>query len=117
MEIPGRVLVDDEETLARYPAPAERLGRPLGVARSEAIQLLGLLAAVIAFVVGTTSIAVELDDFDISGRLLVLLTGAILLVFASFGAALDRPGWRHAGLVALGLLVAAFAVFWWSAAE
>jgi hypothetical protein len=32
VEISGRVLVDDEETLARNPAPAERLGRPLGVA-------------------------------------------------------------------------------------
>ncbi len=32
VEIPGRVLVDDEETLARNPTRAERLGRPLGVA-------------------------------------------------------------------------------------
>jgi hypothetical protein len=32
VEVAGRVLVDDEETLARNPGPAERLGRPLGVA-------------------------------------------------------------------------------------
>jgi tetratricopeptide (TPR) repeat protein len=88
----------------------------VGAARTETIQLLGLLAAVIAFIVGTTSIAAQLEDFDTSGRLLVLLTASILVIYSGFGAILDRATWKVGVMLALGLALGAFSILLWTAA-
>jgi hypothetical protein len=92
----------------------------VGAVRSEAFQLLGLLGAVIAFVVSTTTIAAQLRSFDTSGRLIVLLSAAILVVYAGFGAAFGQPSRRHLlvhlTVLALGFAVGAYALYGWNPA-
>jgi hypothetical protein len=92
----------------------------IGEARAESLQLLGLLAAVVAFVVSASSIAAQLRTFAVSGRLFVMLTAAILVIYAGFGVAFLRPNAvgsiRNVAVLGLGLGIGAFALFGWHVA-
>jgi hypothetical protein len=108
---------EQRRTAQKLDEMRESLENRVGAVRSEAFQLLGLLGAVIAFVVSTSTIAAQLRSFETSGRLIVLLGGVILVIYAGFGAAFGQPTRRHLGVhlfvLALGFAVGAYAVFWW----
>jgi hypothetical protein len=111
---------EQRRTVQRLDEIRESLEIRIGAVRSEAFQLLGLLGAVIAFVVSTSTIAAQLESFDTGGRLIVLLSAAILVVYAGFGAAFGRLTWRHlivhVVVLGLGFAVGAYAIFWWDPA-
>lgn len=91
-------------------AQASALGEMRG-ARRETLEVLGLLAAVIAFLVTTTNLAGRFEPRAAAG--LVLLTaGGIIVVFAAFHVLLVQVAWRRFG-VSLGLSVALMATGWW----
>ncbi len=89
----------------------------IGQARSEALQLLGLLAAVVAFIVSGSSIAAQLRNFAVSGRLFVIVAAGILVIYAGFGLSFLPPGrkgtLRALLALTLGLGIGAFALFGW----
>jgi tetratricopeptide (TPR) repeat protein len=89
----------------------------IGEARADAMQLLGLLAAVVAFVVSASSIAAQLRTFAVSGRLFVTVAGAILVIYAGFSLSFLRPSAsgtaRSVAVLALGIGIGAFALFGW----
>jgi hypothetical protein len=111
---------EQRRTAQKLDEMRESLENRVGAVRSEAFQLLGLLGAVIAFVVSTSTIAAQLESFDTGGRLIVLLSAAILVVYAGFGAAFGRLTWRHlivhVAVLGLGFAVGAYAIFWWDPA-
>lgn len=86
-------------------------------ARADALQILGLLAAVVAFVVSVSSISAQLQSFAVSGRLFVTVAGAILVIYAGFNLSFLQPEGRgilRSSLVfALGIGIGAFALFGW----
>jgi tetratricopeptide (TPR) repeat protein len=106
----SRLIADQQQQTLEH---LEEVRRSVEGSRSDALQLLGLLAAVIAFVVGTTSIAARLQNFSTSGRLLVLFTGSVLVIYAGFGAVYTRGLWRYLLVMALGLGIGAYSLFWW----
>jgi hypothetical protein len=89
----------------------------IGQARSEALQLLGLLAAVVAFIVSGSSIAAQLQSFAVSGRLFVTLAAGILVIYAGFSLSFLRPGakgtMRSVLVLSLGMGIGAFVLFGW----
>ncbi|MFC4033215.1 hypothetical protein ACFO3J_17210 [Streptomyces polygonati] len=92
-----------EETRAHQQAEITRL-------RSETLGTLGLLAAVIAFIVTSTQIAQDQPLRD-ALRLLAALSGMLTLVFTAFGAVFGVG--RHTRLIIPAVLGAAlFALAW-----
>jgi hypothetical protein len=85
--------------------------------RLEMVQLLGLLAAVVAFLVVTLEVA-QNQTLDRAARLLVLMTGGILVVFAAFGFLLHERRWlRHLTVLAAGVGVIGFALYGWQSVD
>ena len=81
--------------------------RELEAMRSEVLTLVGLLAAVIAFIVSGVQIATELRTVAHATEVMAALAGAILAVFAGFSL-LFAPAreWRWSGgVLALGLIL------------
>ncbi|GAA2236305.1 hypothetical protein GCM10010413_40710 [Promicromonospora sukumoe] len=77
----------------------------IGKLRSESLASLGLLAAVIAFIVTTVQIS---QQFEVEGalRLLAGTAGMVALVFAAFGAAFGVTGPRRLVLpIVLGVVL------------
>ena len=65
------------------------------LAREQVLQLLGLLAAVIAFLVTGITVAIKLPTFNQSMRLVIVIAGAILVIFSGFGFSFGLPGRRR----------------------
>ena len=91
----------------------------LDTTRVESIQLLGLLGAVIAFVVTSSQIATSADSFAQGGRLFTLVGGTIVVIFSAFAFVLQPVGgWRVLRVAiggAIGVAICAFALFFWDA--
>lgn len=85
----------------------ERASRALGSMRGETLTLLGLLAAVIAFVVPSVQFLSNLQSIE-AGIMMIFMAGLILVVFGSF-MELIHPGnrWRRKAIVvvAIGFLL------------
>lgn len=85
--------------------------------RVQAIQLLGVLAAVLAFLFTGTEIARQLE-FDQAAKLMLVVSGTILIVFGGFALVFnaDRISTRRIGVTAtvgalgVALMIAGFAV-------
>ena len=89
----------------------ERARRQLGSMRGETLTLLGLLAAVIAFVVPSVQFSANLQSIEV-GVMMIFMAGLILVVFGSF-MELIQPGdkWRRKAIVvvAIGFLLVGIA--------
>lgn len=69
-------------------------------ARKDTLTVLGLLAAVIAFLVTTVNIATSFPPRDASSLMLVS-AGTLLLVFIGYSALFSRASWTAVGMSAL----------------
>lgn len=89
----------------------ERAREQLSSTRGETLTLLGLLAAVIAFVVPSVQFLGNLQSIE-AGIMMTFMAGLILVVFGSF-MELIQPGerWRWKGIlvVVIGILLAVIA--------
>lgn len=94
----------------------ERASKQVSSMRGETLTLLGLLAAVIAFVVPNVQLVSNLQSAE-AGLLMTFMAGLILVVFGAF-MELIQPGerWRRKGtwVVGIGLLMVLLAclVLW-----
>lgn len=109
-----------QSTVSELDRVRDEIDNRIGQARGDALQLLGLLAAVVAFVVSASSIAAQLRSFAVSGRLFVTVAGGILVIYAGFSLSFLRPGTggalRSTLVLALGIGIGAFALFGWHVA-
>lgn len=120
-EIRGQILLNQriEPVRSEVEALSERIEKEAeslkdlstGVAdqiRGQAVQLLGLLAAVLAFLFTGTEIARNLD-FDQAAKLMLVVSGAILVVFAGFSLTFygERLTLRRAGAALPGACIGA----------
>ncbi len=85
----------------------QRMNAEIGRLRSETLGSLGLLAAVIAFIVTTVQVA-NRQPVDDAMRMLVGIAGTLVLVFTAFGATFGIA--RGARLVLPGALGAALLI-------
>ncbi len=94
----------------------ERASKQLGSMRGETLTLLGLLAAVIAFVVPSVQLISNLQSAE-AGLLMTFMAGLILVVFGAF-MELIQPGerWRRKGVlvvvIGLSMVLLASLVLW-----
>ena len=94
----------------------ERARTQLASVRGETLTLLGLLAAVIAFVVSSVQLMSDLQSVE-TGLLMTIMAGLLLVVFGAF-MELIQPGerWRKKStwVVVIGVLIVALAglVLW-----
>lgn len=94
----------------------ERASKQLGSMRGETLTLLGLLAAVIAFVVPSVQLVSNLQSAE-AGLLMTFMAGLILVVFGSF-MELIQPGerWRRKGVlvvsIGLSMVLLASLILW-----
>lgn len=81
----------------------ERARRALGAMRGETLTLLGLLAAVIAFVVPSVQFLSNLQSIE-AGIMMIFMAGLILVVFGSF-MELIHPGdkWRRKSIIVVAI--------------
>lgn len=89
---------------ARWMAAQEHFRRDLERFRTQQLELLGLLAAIVAFIASAATIASQSHGAE-GGRLLTTMAGAVILVFTSFAFINDRPAWRLAIPVSLGIVL------------
>jgi hypothetical protein len=98
-----RVRIDLVEERDRMAARQEQFRGELDRFRTQQLELLGLLAAVVAFVVSASSIAAQTPKTGDGARLICAMAGAVILVFASFTFANSRATWKRlAPVVVLG---------------
>lgn len=94
----------------------ERASKQLGSMRGETLTLLGLLAAVIAFVVPSVQLVSNLQSAE-AGLLMTFMAGLILVVFGAF-MELIQPGerWQRKGVlvvsIGLSMVLLASLVLW-----
>jgi len=113
-----RLETEFERSMSRLESQGAGLAEEIESVRSESVQMLGLLAAAIAFIVTSTQIATHAANFDRGGRLFLLVIGGVIVVFSAFSLtnALLRAKRHLPGLAALavGMLLLSYAVFLWS---
>lgn len=112
-----RVKIDVFAQRAEWMASQEDFRRDMAQFRTQQLEMLGLLAGIVAFVASTANIAGQESGED-GVRLITAMAGAIILVFVSFFFMAGGRSWRHgacaaalgaalllAGLLAPGWLV------------
>jgi tetratricopeptide (TPR) repeat protein len=98
-----RVRIDLVEERDRMTERQESFRGELERFRTQQLELLGLLAAVVAFVVSASSIAAQTPKTGDGARLICTMAGAVILVFASFTFANSRASAKRlAPVVVLG---------------
>jgi tetratricopeptide (TPR) repeat protein len=104
-----RIKIELLQQQARWHAIQDQNRRDLDEFKSEQLQLLGLLAAVVAFVVSTANIATKIATVD-GIRLIQATAGALILFFATFSLMSNRAVWRVVVAYLIGVLLLAAAV-------
>lgn len=106
-----RVRVDLLEERSRWFQAQDRLRKELTEFKTQQLQLLGLLAAVVAFVATAGNVASQSKGAD-GIRLMLVAAGAIGLVFGTFSLINNSSVWRvgvvatlASGLIATGMFV------------
>jgi hypothetical protein len=99
-----RVRIDLLAERARWRRTQEDFRSELNRFRSQQFQLLGLLAAVVAFVSSASNIASQARD-SMGLRLMISMSGAVIVVFASFTYLTTRQSTRAIIAVVFGLLL------------
>lgn len=90
-----RVRIDLVEERDRMAERQDTFRAELERFRTQQLELLGLLAAVVAFVVSAASIAAQTPKTGDGARLICAMAGAVILVFASFTHANSRATWQR----------------------
>ncbi|MDH6180751.1 tetratricopeptide (TPR) repeat protein [Microbacteriaceae bacterium SG_E_30_P1] len=107
-----RSMIAIRRSYDEFASKQNRLLAELNSFRREQLQLLGLLAAIIALLVGGITLSTRLDPDDAS-RLVLLSAGAVAIVFAGLSSLLAHASWARvtlsmgvgAGLIATALWV------------
>jgi hypothetical protein len=89
---------------ARWTKAQDQFRGELERFRSQQLELLGLLAAIVAFIASAATIASQSHGAE-GSRLLTTMAGAVILVFTSFAFINNRPAWRLAVPVGLGIVL------------
>jgi tetratricopeptide (TPR) repeat protein len=107
-----------DRSMSRLESQGSGLAREIESIRSESVQMLGLLAAAVAFIVTSTQIASHAASFETGGRLFLLVIGGIIVVFSAFSLTntLLRGEYllRALAALAVGTLLLSYTVFFWS---
>lgn len=90
-----RVRIDLVEERDRMTERQDLFRSELDRFRTQQLELLGLLAAVVAFVVSAASIAAQTPKAGTGSRLICTMAGSVILVFASFTFANSRAPWKR----------------------
>lgn len=113
LEVLRREHADTEARLAQIEDSASQTIREI---RTESVQFLGVLTAVIAFVVTGSQAALGASTFDQGGRLFLLVASAIVVMLGTFGV-VTGSGWarmaRSVSVIALGVLGGFIAIRGW----
>jgi len=99
-----RVRIDLLEQQARWKRSQDSFKEELSGFKAQQLELLGLLAAVVAFVAATSNIASQSKGID-GVRLMVVMSGSVILVFAAFSLLGSRPMGRVAAALLIGILL------------
>jgi tetratricopeptide (TPR) repeat protein len=106
-----RASVAIAEQIAEFDRRQDEALKRLEEVRGQAVQLVGLLAAVVAFIVTTTEISTRFEVQD-AGALIMATSGSILFVFSGFWVLFGQRGPTREAVVlgAVGLAVAALSL-------
>lgn len=94
-----RVKIDVFAQRADWLASRDDFRKEMMRFRTQQLELLGLLAGIVAFVASTANIASQAASAT-GVRLITAMAGALILVFASFSLMLGGSGWRRPGIAA-----------------
>jgi hypothetical protein len=107
-----RIRIDLLQQRSYWNKQQEETRRELVEFKAQQLQLLGLLAAVVAFVATTGNIASKTDPVN-GLKLIEAMAGSIIIVFASFSLVSTRSIWRVIFVYGVGLLLLAFPHLSW----
>jgi hypothetical protein len=99
-----RIKIDLMEQQARWNAIQDESRRELLEFKTQQLQLLGLLAAVVAFVATAGSIAARSSASN-GVELMQVMAGAVIIVFATFSLMSSRTTWRVVAAYSVGALL------------
>jgi hypothetical protein len=99
-----RVRIDIMRERQRWMSSQEQFRSEIDRFRIQQLELLGLLAAVVAFVATAGNIASHTSGRD-GVRLMLALSGSVILVFSSFSLMSTRSIWRVAIAALVGVLL------------
>jgi tetratricopeptide (TPR) repeat protein len=100
-----RVRIDVLEQRAEWFRTRDSFRREMSEFRTQQLEMLGLLAGVVAFVASTANIAGQTTGAN-GVRLITTMAGAVVVVFAAFFLMVGSRAWRQGlAAVAIGLLL------------
>ncbi|MEU5309505.1 hypothetical protein [Streptomyces sp. NPDC021562] len=100
-----RVKIDVFAQRAEWIGSREAFRTEMSQFRTQQLELLGLLAGVVAFVASTANVASQAAG-PVAVRLVTAMAGALILVFSSFFLMVNNGRWRRVGLsAALGFVL------------
>jgi tetratricopeptide (TPR) repeat protein len=100
-----RVKIDVFSQRADWVKSRDSFRREMSQFRTQQLELLGLLAGVVAFVASTANIASQATG-SVAVRLVTAMAGALTIVFSSFFLLVNNDVWRRVALpLAIGFLL------------
>lgn len=100
-----RVKIDVFSQRAEWVRSRESFRKEMAQFRTQQLELLGLLAGVVAFVASTANVASQATG-TVAVRLVTAMAGALIIVFSSFFLMINNGLWRRVALsAALGFLL------------
>ncbi|MFD7708068.1 hypothetical protein [Streptomyces sp. NPDC059786] len=100
-----RVKIDVFSQRSEWIRSRDSFRREMSQFRTQQLELLGLLAGVVAFVASTANVASQASG-AVAVRLVTAMAGALILVFSAFFLMINHSLWRRVALAAaLGFLL------------